>query len=286
MSHRQYSMQSTDIEKLDANLLSISHSKDEGDWQSVFHSHPFTELFYVVKGEGNFLFYSETHYIKTGDLVIIPPHIEHTEQSIKGIPLEYYVISVDGIAFQKEGEQTCVQVFCNFSDKALMATVFSQIFFEMTHPSYGSDMICQNLFEILLLWIIRYHHVNPVPISSTYMTKECAQIKDYLDSNYADHITLDTLTELTHMNKYYMAHSFSRYTGQSPIQYLNNRRMEAACTLLTDTDYSISSISSSVGFSSQSYFAQAFRKKYGITPVRYRQLHAGENEPDPSKAVL
>ena len=56
MSHRQYSMQSTDIEKLDANLLSISHSKDEGDWQSVFHSHPFTELFYVVRGEGNFLF--------------------------------------------------------------------------------------------------------------------------------------------------------------------------------------------------------------------------------------
>ena len=118
------------------------------------------------------------------------------------------------------------------------------------------------------------------------MTKECAQIKDYLDSNYADHITLDTLTELTHMNKYYMAHSFSRYTGQSPIQYLNNRRMEAACTLLTDTDYSISSISSSVGFSSQSYFAQAFRKKYGITPVRYRQLNSGENEPDPSKAAL
>ena len=147
-------------------------------------------------------------------------------------------------------------------------------------------MICQNLFEILLLWIIRYHHVNPVPISSTYMTKECAQIKDYLDSNYADHITLDTLTELTHMNKYYMAHSFSRYTGQSPIQYLNNRRMEAACTLLKDTDYSISSISSSVGFSSQSYFALAFRKKYGITPVRYRQLNSGENEPDPSKAVL
>ena len=127
----------------------------------------------------------------------------------------------------------------------------------------------------------------PVPFSSTYMTKECAQIKDYLDSNYADHITLDTLTELTHMNKYYMAHSFSKYTGQSPIQYLNNRRMEAACTLLTDTDYSISSISSSVGFSSQSYFTQAFRKKYGITPIRYRQVHAQSgSEEYPSKICL
>ena len=56
--------------------------------------------------------------------------------------------------------------------------------------------------------------------------------------------------------------------------------MEAACTLLKDTDYSISSISSTVGFSSQSYFTQAFRKKYGMTPIRYRQVHAAENESD------
>lgn len=82
---------------------------------------------------------------------------------------------------------------------------------------------------------------------------------------------MDTLTELTHMNKYYMAHSFARYTGQSPIQYLNQRRLQAACTLLEDTDHSISSIAESVGFSSQSYFTQAFRKKYGTTPIRYRQ---------------
>ena len=35
-----------------------------------------------------------------------------------------------------------------------------------------------------------------------------------------------------------------------------------------------SSISSAVGFSSQSYFTQAFRKKYGMTPIKYRQQHA------------
>lgn len=103
-------------------------------------------------------------------------------------------------------------------------------------------------------------------------------IKEYLDSNYSEPITLDTLTELTHMNKYYMAHSFAKYTGQSPIQYLNQRRMEAACTLLKDTDHSIASISSSVGFSSQSYFTQAFRKKYDMTPIKYRQANAAANQ--------
>ncbi len=228
----------------------------------------------MVNGEGNFLFHDEKYHIRTGDLVIIPPYMEHTEQSIKGTPLEYYVIGVEGISFQPANKKTCVQVFCNFSNKSLIADLFAQMLYEVRNPSYGSDKICQDLLEILILRIVRYQHVIPVPITSTYMTKECARIKEYLDINYSDPITLDTLTELTHMNKYYMAHSFAKYTGQSPIQYLNQRRMEAACTLLKDTDHSISSISSTVGFSSQSYFTQAFRKKYGMTPIKYRQQHA------------
>ena len=274
MSHRQYSIQSPNIEKLNAWLLSISFSKDEKDWKSVFHSHHFTEIFFVVNGEGNFLFHDKTYHIKTGDLVIIPPYMEHTEQSIKGTPLEYYVIGVDGVSFQVADTQANVQVFCNFSNKSLIADLLRQMLYEVRNPSYGSDKICQNLLEILLLRIIRHRHVSPVALTSTYMTKECARIKEYLDSNYSEHITLDTLTRLTHMNKYYMAHSFAKYTGKSPIQYLNQRRMEAACTLLKDTDYSIASISSTVGFSSQSYFTQAFRKKYGMTPIKYRQQNA------------
>ncbi len=280
MSHRQYSIQNTNIEKLNARLLSISLSKDEKDWQSVLHTHHFTELFFVVNGEGNFLFHDKTYHIKAGDLVIIPPYMEHTEQSIKDTPLEYYVIGVDGVSFQPAGEQTCVQVFCNFSNKSLVSDLFAQMLYEVRNPSYGSDKICQNLLEILILRIMRYKHVIPVPLTSTYMTKECARIKEYLDINYSEQITLDTLTELTHMNKYYMAHSFAKYTGQSPIQYLNQRRMEAACTLLKDTDQSISSISSTVGFSSQSYFTQAFRKKYGMTPIKYRQVHERPDTPD------
>lgn len=70
-----------------------------------------------------------------------------------------------------------------------------------------------------------------------------------------------------------MAHSFTKFTGLSPIQYLNRRRLETACQLLRDTDYSVSDISSQTGFSSQSYFTQIFRKHYGITPIKYRQSH-------------
>ena len=277
MSHRHYSIKKNELPKINSRLLSISLSKDEKDWPSVLHTHPFTEIFFVINGKGRFLFHRDIRPIETGDLIIIPPYLEHTEQSIPGTPLQYYVLGLDGIAFQNEDQTASAQIFCNFENQAMIRELFAQIYYEVKTGGYGAEMICQHLLEILILRILRNsRRLVPVSINTVRMTKECAQIKEYLDTNYAEHIPLDTLTSLTHMNKYYMAHSFTKYTGFSPIQYLNRRRLEAACQLLCDTDLSVSDIAGSTGFSSQSYFTQTFRKFYGVTPVKYRQAHEEE----------
>ena len=56
--------------------------------------------------------------------------------------------------------------------------------------------------------------------------RECAEIKRYLDTNYREDISLDLLAELAHLNKYYLAHTFQREYGISPITYLNRRKAE------------------------------------------------------------
>lgn len=43
------------LQKLNFQLLYASTSKYEGDWQSLPHTHHFTELFYVISGLGKFL---------------------------------------------------------------------------------------------------------------------------------------------------------------------------------------------------------------------------------------
>ena len=273
MSNRHYLINSEDLQNLNARLLSIAFSKDEGDWKSIMHTHHFTELLFVVNGEGSFSFNQQHSPLRPGDLVIIPPYTEHTERSSKDCPLEYYVLGIDGISFLSQKDQECAQVFCNFEHDSSIHELFRQMLYEIRTAQYGSQTICQHLLEILILKIIRAQQLIPVSINSIRMTKECAQIKEYLDSNYAEHITLDTLTSLTHMNKYYMVHSFTKYAGLSPIQYLNQTRLKRAQYLLETTNYSISDIASSTGFSSQSYFTQIFRKNFQMTPVKYRQEH-------------
>ena len=115
MSNRHYSVKEQDVEKFNSKLLSISNARDEGDWKSIPHTHPFTELFFVSDGKGSFLFDQTTHSIYPGDLVIIPPYTEHTERSLPNQPLEYYVLGIDGISFLAS-DKTTGQIICNFND--------------------------------------------------------------------------------------------------------------------------------------------------------------------------
>ena len=62
--------------------------------------------------------------------------------------------------------------------------------------------------------------------------------------------------------------------GQSPINYLTDRRLEACKELLVSSNLSVAQVATSVGFSSQSYFSQIFRKKTGMTPRQYRSRYA------------
>ena len=93
------------------------------------------------------------------------------------------------------------------------------------------------------------------------------EIKRYLDNNYREDISLDTLAEVAHINKYYLAHTFQKAYGISPITYLNRRRIEESKYMLGNTGYSLAQISELMGFSSPSYFSQCFRKAEGLTPT-------------------
>ena len=70
-----------------SKLLYVTTSKYEGDWQSILHSHPFSELFYVVDGHGTFIAEGSEFPVSKNDMVIINPHVQHTGREHSAPPL-------------------------------------------------------------------------------------------------------------------------------------------------------------------------------------------------------
>lgn len=273
MSSQLYEIKPQSFQKLNSKLLYISMSKYQGDWKSIPHTHHFSELFYVVNGKGSFHLNGKVYPINSNDMIIVPPNTEHTEMSYNAEPLEYIVLGIEGITFL-DAESESSHIIYNYTRKTELLNLLNLILGEVRAEQDGYHLVCQYLLDVLLIQIVRRQKLVPTPITTTKMNKECARIKQYLDSNYSESITLDILAEKAHMNKYYLVHAFTRYTGLSPISYLNAKRLRTGKELLETTDFSIAQISNSIGFSSQSYFSQVFRKETGITPNEYRKSKA------------
>ena len=72
---------------------------------------------------------------------------------------------------------------------------------------------------------------------------------------------------------YYLSRLFKRVTGQSIVDYINNRRIEAAQKLLETTELSISAVAEQTGFASAAHFRRVFHEVMGTGPLQYRKAH-------------
>lgn len=273
MSNRCYSLEETELKKSDVQLLYIDQMCYDPDRHSTKHAHHFTELFYVLHGNGHFLVENEKFPITENDLVIVNPNVSHTETGGNGDSLEYIVLGINGLVFKDKIMDTAYNYsmynFHNCKDDFLF--YLKMLIKEMDEKEEGFETICQNLLESLVLNLIRHTHNRIAIAPSKKITKECRFVEQYIDEHFTENITLQKLSELTYLNKYYLVHSFKEYNGTSPINYLITRRINEAKHLLETTNHSVAKIASAVGFSSQSYFSQVFKRETDMTPNEWRK---------------
>lgn len=224
-------------------------------------------LFYVVHGSGIFKIKNEAFTVKEDDLIIINSNVLHTESSKDSNPLEYIVLGIDGISLMINESSDYSKITNSYSIhnyhkyKHEILFYLNNILKEVQSQEEHYQLICQNLLEILIINLKRRTKSNLVLASTKNINKECAFIKRYIDVHYASNLTLDSLAAVAYMNKFYLVHEFKKYTETSPIEYLIEKRISVSKLLIRTTEYSMEEIARIVGFNSQSYFNQIFKKR-------------------------
>lgn len=113
----------------------------------------------------------------------------------------------------------------------------------------------------------KWFPASPPPVEHRSLQKGI----EYIHSNLSSPITLDDLSKITGISKYYMIRLFQKYVGTTPGQYLQDQRLHFAAQLLRYSKKSIISITFEAGYNSLSSFERAFRKKFGVSPTKYRK---------------
>lgn len=255
-----------------AKLLSVASARYDGDWHSIPHTHGYAELFYIVGGDGQFRVEEELYPVHADQLVIVNPNVPHTEVSYESRPLEYIVLSIEGLSLSPQSNNDGRFCILDFHGGGDILTCLRHILRESRGKLDGYETVCQAYLEILVVRLMRSTGLAVSPVASDKrVSRQCALVRRYIDTHYKESLTLDQLAQQAHVNKYYLAHAFKREYGVSPIGYLGSRRIEESRYLLKETDLSLSQISRMLGFSSASYFSQSFLKAVGVAPMEYRK---------------
>lgn len=120
-----------------------------------------------------------------------------------------------------------------------------------------------------------YKNENISPVSKNPQTSKKNQtvikLLDWIDYNFTENITLQKLSEISNLSEKYICRIFKEYTSKTPINYINELRIDAACHEMISDKKSVTEAALACGFNDLSYFSKLFKRYKHISPYKYRR---------------
>jgi len=145
----------------------------------------------------------------------------------------------------------------------------SEIIRETAHRRSRWEQRVSLLIQDVLLCLSRAA-TESSPETSAYFTALC-ELREQIYTSPNSDWTVQRMADSLNLSKSRFFTIYKKQFGTTPMNDLLEFRMERAIRLLQSTSYSISDIAAKCGFSSEFYFSNFFKKKMGISPIRYRQ---------------
>jgi AraC family transcriptional regulator len=136
-------------------------------------------------------------------------------------------------------------------------------------PLYG-----ESLGLTLGLYLTRRYSTrgrsNGLQLSGGMPTARLNRVLDFINQNFDQDVRLWELAALAGMSPHYFCELFKASTGMTAYQYVLQCRIERAKNYLRNPELSVGDAGVAAGFADQSHFTKVFRRKVGVTPMKYR----------------
>lgn len=269
------------------HLLYISKRKAMTD--GVDHTHDFLELTYILSGKGKYIIEGKEYVLTSGDLLIGNPGLHHQYKVMdeKEAPVEVYV-GVSDLHFQDMPRDAILLpdnqpiLHCQSELRQELNQLCHLMGAEYQTQRSGRYFMLRAYLMQMLLLVMREIRGEKKEEQKGYIFESnnksyiVKKIISYLNENYASHISLDQIAHNMYLSPVYISKLFKEETGESPINYLIQIRLEKAKDiLLTDNCGSIKNVAKAVGYEDVYYFSKLFKKYYGIAPAYFKKRKGG-----------
>lgn len=224
----------------------------------VVHSHSCWEIIHNYYGETVSNINGKEYKITEGDVMIIPPGVNHDGNSDK----EYIDIFVQAKKLDFNSP------FVIHDSDGSILTLMNMINKVMLEKEKNYSAIADSLLETMCQYIKKMSGVN-------YKYPFVNDLKNLIYENLSNpDFDISEQIAKSGFNDDYFRRCFKSELKKTPLQYMTDMRIERAKVMLLENSFiSIENVSSNCGFNDALYFSTCFKKHAGISPMQYRKMN-------------
>lgn len=238
------------------------------------HIHDCCEIYYNISGDVSFAVEGKVYKIKSGEIFIAKPNEFHTCVYHTSGKHRYYCLWItarDGFEKylfpffnRKNAEESKISM--NENIKKIFESSLKDIETAQKSGELSSLQSVTAVFNILS--IISTHKSSEV--QTVRLPEELTEILEYTDKNFSKNCTVKYLSEKFYLSRSKINRLFSTHLNTTPTKYVENKRLSVAKVLL-ENDLTVQSVCEECGFPDYSHFIALFKKRFGITPLKYKK---------------
>lgn len=258
----------------------------------MMHIHKEMEIVLVLEGSINITIKDKGYFLKENDFILVNPGEIHSTSKTNEdniclvfqfdpINLEYYyplfgknIINCKSFEYGEEEQE-------RFD---IIRRRLARMLQELNKKTQGYQLKLGSETLLLVRDLLHNFEYRKIDKEEEQESKDNVQrinrIIKYINDNLDDGVTLDEIADVEDMSIYYLSRFFKQIIGMTFQDYKNQKRVDKAVRLLTNTDDTITSVAFQSGFPSIKALNSIFKRYHGCAPSEFRNTIQDSNNDD------
>lgn len=231
------------------------------------HTHEQTHLIFFLKGTVRDVRKQQTTIRTPATLILIPPDERHATHFVENVHTFESVLS-SSWAERMRQVSTFIERPLEYQDGPP-----TEIARRLYREFQTRDNVTPLILEGLMLEMLGQMARDPVSRTDNHCPNWLRQTRDFLHAHFAERVSLEAMAAEAGVHPSHLIRAFRQHFHCTIGDYVRELRVQQACHDLSCSDIPLSEIALTVGYSDQSHFTIAFKRKMGISPGEYRRIY-------------
>ena len=253
----------------------LFHLKDQTRKEFSYHYHDFHKVVIFISGKAAYHIEGKAYQLKPWDILLVNRHAIHRPEIDSSVPYERFILWVQNDipwqellkCFQKANDRSYNLVRLNSALQEKMKDILFELENSAKSDEYGREILTQSLFLQFMVYLNRIFLEKQYIFDKKSYTfdSQIASILQYINHNLKEDLSVETLSARYYVSKYHLMRKFKQETGYTLHNYIVNKRLLMARTLISN-GMPVTKAAQESGFAEYSTFSRAYRKQFKTNP--------------------